>query len=1144
VSTQPLVDATARGRIERDLDSTLIVEAAAGTGKTTALISRIVAVISSGTTALDRVVAVTFTEKAAGEMKLRLRTELDRSRQRASSAEQRAHLERALAALEVAHINTIHGFCADLLRERPVDAGVDPKFEVLDETAAEALLQDAFRTWFEQALSDPGQGLRRVLRRRNWRAEQTTPREDLLRACRDLVEYRDFDAPWTAPLFDRKALIDDLVLRFRALGGFRSLAHNQSDKLALCLGLFEAWVDRVDARERIHERDYDALEVELAQFYKENKRTFSVTGYGKLFGASLDRNAVLQERDSTRQVLEAFLALAEADLAAQLRQELLGVVRIRELLKQRLGALDFVDLLARTSELLKSNRTVREELQQRFTHLFVDEFQDTDPLQAEILLLLASASAEVADFRQVRTKPGKLFVVGDPKQAIYRFRRADVTLYERIKAGLLAQGAELLHLTTSFRSVPSIQSAVNAAFSQWMLVSDDGSQAEYVALAEHRSDIAGQPGVVALPVPEPYGTWWKPSKAAVSRSFPQAVAAFVEWLLQHSGWLVEDDNGSLVPIKPRHICLLFKRFQSSYEGDTTRAYVQGLEARRIPHILVGGRSFHDREEVVAIRAALEAIEWPDDELSVYATLHGPLLGVSDEDLLAFRQDFRRLNPLQRFNVEQRSQHPAVVDGLELIGSLHFERNRRPVADTTERLLSETRAHASLAMWPSGEQALANALAIVDLARNFDSRGGISFRSFVEALADQADRGQGGEAPIVEEGTEGVRLMTVHKAKGLEFPIVILCDPTAALKATTAGRFTDPEKRLCVHRICGCRPLELTANEDTARRHDDAELVRLAYVAATRARDLLVVPVVGDCSARNVDVGWTDALAPALYPADALRQEPSPAPGCPPFARDSVLTRSAETRATPEDAVSPGRHVSAAGNEVVWWDPASLRLHAQALGGIRQQRLLAESPRSSEGIKEHQRWLERRQRTLSAGSRPSLVARTMTSISKESSAAVPPVVVQSTDPDRARRPRGPRFGTLVHALLAQSPFDAEPSTLLALGSSLARLIGASEEEAIYAAEAAASALSHPVLREAARSSDVRREVPIAHQHEDGTIAEGVIDLAYRSEAGWVVVDFKTDEIVPAAGVYAEQLRLYVEAVRRATGEPASGLLLQI
>ena len=1137
-----LIDARAREIIERELDKTLVVEAAAGTGKTTALISRITAVIRSGQTTLDRVVAVTFTEKAAGEMKLRLRAELDRARHEAASAEQRKHLERALAALEVAHINTIHGFCADLLRERPVDAGIDPKFEVLDEAAAEGLLQEAFRNWFERALSVPGEGLRRMLRRRSWRAERSTPRDELLRACRDLVEYRDFDTPWAFPEFEREPLIDELVERFRGLGGFFPMARNASDQLARAMAEFQVFVTALDARERVQKRDYDALEVEFAEFLRTKKRTFSAVGYGRLYGDSLDRNAVVTERNELKTSLERFLALADADLAAHLREELLGVVSEREQLKRRRGALDFVDLLSSARDLIKDNRAVREQLQARFTHLFIDEFQDTDPLQAEILMLLASASPTVTDYRDVRIKPGKLFVVGDPKQAIYRFRRAEVTLYERIKTELLAQGAELLHLTTNFRSVPAIQAAVNAAFSQAMVASEDGSQAEYVALAEHRPELPSQPSVIALPVPEPYGTWYKPTKAALSSSFPQAVGGFVEWLLKDSGWQVRDE-GELVPIKPRHICLLFKRFQSYY-GDTTRPYVQSLEARRIPHILVGGRSFHDREEVVALRAALEAIEWPDDELSVYAVLRGPLLAVSDEEILCFRHDFARLRPLQRFDDEARAKHPAVIDGLELIRRLHLERNRRPTADTVERLLSETRAHASLALWPSGEQALANAIAIVDLARNFDSRAGTSFRAFVSNLEDQAERGQGGEAPIVEEGTEGVRLMTVHKAKGLEFPVVILCDPTAPAKTTTAFRFTDPARRLSTHAICGCRPMELIENEELARRHDDAELVRLSYVAATRARDLLVVPTFGDGSAQNVDIGWCDALAPALYPSDAQRRDASVAAGCPPFGPDSVLTRSAQTQASPEDSVAPGLHRSEAGNSVVWWDPAILRLRVQVLSGVRQQKLLSDSPLSGEGMARYSAWKEQRTLAIVSSSRASIVARTMTELSKQPSCTPAVAVVERTTVDRSRRPRGPRFGTLVHAVLAHAPFDADRTALNALSASLARLIGATDAEAASAIDAAEAALSHPLLRAAAESNDARREVVVAEQLSEGSIAEGVIDLAYRTANGWVVVDFKTDDVVATEGPYAEQLQLYVTALQRATAEPARGILLQV
>jgi ATP-dependent helicase/nuclease subunit A len=1135
-----LPDQNARERIASDLDTTLVVEAAAGTGKTTALVNRVVSIIRAGRTSLDRIVAVTFTEKAAGEMKLRLRTELDKARHQSTDPSERRNLSAALEALEIAHINTIHGFCADLLRERPVSAGLDPAFEVLDEAGADSLLREAFRVWFEHALSEPGPALRRVLRRRNWRKEQTTPREDLLKACRSLIENRDFATPWTKPSFDRDGALDAVIDRFRTVGALHRLALRPSDPLAQSLRSFDTWVSNLDSREGIAPRDYDGIEAELTNFEREHERAFQRTGSGSLFGQSLDRASVVAARDAARTGLAEFVALAEADLAARLREELTPVVDAYETLKRKAGVLDFVDLLSLARDMIVRDGSVRDELQQRFSHLFVDEFQDTDPLQAEILLLLSSDDPRTSDFREVRVRAGKLFVVGDPKQSIYRFRRADVVLYQRIKRALLAQGGALLQLTTNFRSVPSIQAAVNVAFSRSMTGSSDGSQADYVPLTQWTAEIEGQPGVIALPIPEPYGPSGRMTKKAVTASCPEAVAAFVDWLVRESGWRVRE-GGAFVPVQARHVCLLFKRFQA-YDGDTTRPYVRALEARRVPHMLVGGRSFHDREEVVAIRTALDAIEWPADELAVYATLRGPLFAINDEDLLRFRVEVHHLNPLRKLDDREREQHPDVVAGLELLKALHLGRNRQPIADTIERFLSETRAHASLAMWPSGEQALANAIAVLDLARNADVRGTSSFRAFIETLTEQAERGEGGEAPIVEEGTEGVRLMTVHKAKGLEFPVVVLCDPTAPSKVERAYRFVDSERRLWAQKLCGASPLELVQNEAKATAHDSAELVRQAYVAATRAQDLLVVPTFGDANERNVSIGWTDILAPGLYPPNSSRRAPRPAPGCPPFGSDSVAKRSASAQASPDDSVAPGLHVTEAGNAVVWWDPCKLKLHVVAKEGIRQQKLLSPSPEANQSVEAHARWKARRERTVTQGSRPSLLARPITALAQESTGAI--ALVETTEVARRGRPRGARFGTLVHAVLAQVPLDAERSRIQAVSDALARLIGATHEEASSAVDAVMAALAHPRLADARASKDLRREVATSTVLEDGTVAEGVIDLAYRTEAGWVVIDFKTDEMVETEGAYAEQLRRYVEAIERATGEKTSGLLLRV
>ena len=216
VSKAKLADAEARRRILTDFGTTLFVEAAAGTGKTTALVGRIVALICEGVSTLDRIVAVTFTEKAAGEMKLRLRAEIERARNAKDlTPERSARLAKALSHLELARIGTIHAFCGDLLRERPVEAGIDPLFEVAAEDQAADLMDRAFDTWFQNALADPPEGVRRILRRRS---KSQKPRDALRNAATNLAEHRDFPTPWRRDPFNRTSEIDELIRRLTELG--------------------------------------------------------------------------------------------------------------------------------------------------------------------------------------------------------------------------------------------------------------------------------------------------------------------------------------------------------------------------------------------------------------------------------------------------------------------------------------------------------------------------------------------------------------------------------------------------------------------------------------------------------------------------------------------------------------------------------------------------------------------------------------------------------------------------------------------------------------------------------------------------------------------------------------------------------------
>jgi ATP-dependent exoDNAse (exonuclease V) beta subunit len=624
-----LADREARGRIAAEFGPTLFVEAAAGTGKTTALVRRIVGLISAGIGTLDRTVAVTFTEKAAGETKLHLRSAIEAARTNAGP-EQRTRLDRALEELELARIGTIHAFCGDLLHERPVEAGVDPLFEVAADHEAQALADEAFDRWFETILADPPEGIRRLLRRRS---EWVVPREQLRAAMNRLREHRDFPVPWRRDAFDRDNRIDALVSELAGLAPLAVESSSPDDYLTRNLADIARFIGDTTRLEQVRARDYDGLEAELRTLVRQH--SWRDRGARSITFGDLSRDEVLARRDETKSNLDAFVAASDADLAPLLHNALMAPLAEYERLKTRAGQLDFLDLLIKARNLIRDNATVRNELQSEYRHFFIDEFQDTDPLQVEILLLLAADDPATTDWRDARPVPGKLFLVGDPKQSIYRFRRADIALYEEVKARLIRVGAELLHLTTSFRARPSIQSFVNAAFAPAMTASPDRSQATYVALEKLRPEIQGQPTLVALPIPRPYSDYGRVTKRQIDDSFPPAVGAFVHWLISESRWTVEEDGG-LRAIRPRHIAILFRRFRN-FGQDVARPYVRELERHRIPHVLVGGHSFHECEEVIALRNALAAIEWPDDELRVFATLRGPFFALNDEALLLFRQ---------------------------------------------------------------------------------------------------------------------------------------------------------------------------------------------------------------------------------------------------------------------------------------------------------------------------------------------------------------------------------------------------------------------------------------------------------------------------------------------------------------------------
>ncbi len=1146
-----LADQRVRDRIRSDLDTTLIIEAAAGTGKTTALVNRIVAAIESGRAPLNRMVAVTFTEKAAGELKLRLRSEIEKARSAAALDRQRDYLTDALRQLEEARIGTIHAFCAELLRERPIEARVDPLFEMAPEETAGELLEAAFDRWFQGMLAAPGEGMRRLLRRRA-SEDGDGPREVARRAAAELLKWRDFDSPWRHTAFERNREIDALIDEVRALGALTN-GVNPDDWLRKSID--EIWQQVADALrlEAVAGRDHDALEAILTALPRG--RRWGWRGWGDGFGA-IPRAEAIARREALLEHLLRFRAEAGASLAPLLRDELWPVTGHYEVLKRNAGLLDFLDLLLMTRNLVRDNAEVRAELQQRFDFIFVDEFQDTDPLQAEILLLLSADHPSETDWTRVQPVPGKLFIVGDPKQSIYRFRRADVALYQTIKRALVERGAALEYLTVSFRATPGLQAMINAVFAPQMEIDTD-SQPKYAPLTPFRPACESQPPIAALPVPAPYNERGFVTKRAIDESLPDAIAAYVKWLIDQSGWTVttRDEPERRAALKPAHICILFRRF-TAYGRDVTRAYMRALEARHIQHVVVRGTSFNEREEVEAIRNALGAIERPDDELLVFATLRGPFFALGDDALLEFRTlAGGAAHPFRRVPDDLPAHLREVTEALTVLRELHRGRNRRPIADTIGQLLARTRAHAGIAIWPTGEQALANLMRVMDMARRYEGRSGAtSFRGFVDQLELRAERDEASEVPVVEEGTEGVRIMSVHRAKGLEFPVVILADITCNETAGEAHRFVDPARRLCALRLAGCAPAELAEHAQEELGRDQEETVRLLYVAATRARDLLVVPAVGD----EPHDGWLARLNPGIYPEPANRRAPlsRQPPGCPEFGDDSVVVRPPAPR-TPGRAksVAPGLHRAQRGeHQVVWWDCRKLVLNVQEAMGLRQSKLLEADEGggvAAEGNQRYEAWRARRTTMLENATRPAYRVATATELAATATSPLPAAEIEIVEmPRSVERPGGKRFGTLVHATMLRVESGARPEAIREAAELQGRILGAPPAEVAAAAEAVVNAMAAPLIARAFAARECRRECAIVGTLTDGTMVEGVADLAFLDEHEpaapcWIVIDFKTDaDLSPRLAEYRAQLGLYMAAISASTGISARGVLLRV
>jgi ATP-dependent helicase/nuclease subunit A len=1040
-------DREERDRTRVSRGETLVLEAGAGTGKTTLLVDRIESLVLEGDALVTEIAAVTFTENAAATLKLRLRERLERARARAGLSRERCERAAvALSTLERAQVSTIHALCAAILQERPLECGVAPGFRQADEAQAEALFAESWDEWLQERLDASDPVLAEAVRAEiplmgvaGWGESQS-----LRGLARTLLWQRDL-----APLVAEDAL-DPLAWRAELLAQAaraRDLreAAVEGDALEGALKSVEAFA------EACRFLTGDALVRRLLRAPKLRK------DLGRR-GNWRSAEALTAARELCGWVGDAetrWKGALGSHLHGALVRSLQGVLARYEAKKRAAGVLDFVDLLVKARDALRDRESVRFHVRRRFRFVLIDEFQDTDPLQVEIADLMSAG------------EPGRLVVVGDAKQSIYRFRRADVALFSRLAAAARERpGHAVLRLRQNFRSRPGIVSFVNRAFATLITLSEDADQPEYDPI-EAPPGLAPGAAVVALRFQaEAYA-----SGAVLQEAEAEAQASFIARAAA-GGYEVRDpDTGRLRASSAGDVMVLAPRLTQ------VRWLEDALDARGVACAVDGGKSFFDRQEVHEALATLRAIDDPSDRVSLVAALRSSFFGVSDRDLVHEHLAAGRL----AFGAPRDEAAAGVAFALRTLTELHDERLRISVPALLERLYDRTRVLAGLTGTRRGEARIANLEKVAALARQAGELGVLTLRGFTRLLATRmSESAEEPDLPATRPGDpDTVRILSIHKAKGLEAPIVVLYDLDARLRPQSDVIALWGENRVAVGFRAGYRPPGWNALAERDQARARAEARRLLYVACTRARDWLVVPR----PPRDAQIGdfWKDLL-PFVEPAPA----------------DEVTSLDAAT--LPREPVARERV-----------DP---RVLAAAEGG---DAVAA-------------RWERERAELLEAGGyRPYLPIAALKAVQRD----------EPTEAVAIASPAGRHFGSLVHQVLEWVDLQAATDEQVGrIAAALAPSFGLDEEAGLRAGEAASAALRLPVMARARDARRIWRELPLSFP--DGSdLIEGVIDLVFEEEGGLVIVDYKTDRItaeqaVAQAAHHAPQLQLYGRGLAQAWG----------
>jgi ATP-dependent helicase/nuclease subunit A len=1076
-----LPDAAERLRVVTELDANLLVEAGAGAGKTTEMVKRMVALVGAGSP-VEHIAAVTFTRKAAAELRERFQTSLEeelRRIRRTGDVEATKVVDRALREIDRAFIGTIHAFCARLLRERPLEAGVDPSFRETFAIEQDRLRQEFFATHIER-LAAAGDSILAELAAVGLRPDQ------LRRLFDQLTEHGDVAFPAQRverpdPAVARQTLED---LLDEAL---RLMPHDEPDRgwdnLQSTIRRLRFYRDVVGWEDDI--RFLHVLAENLAALPRAIYRRWASGGGVVDVVKDLEsrfRDYAGEEGEGGR-VLRQWWAhrYPIAILFAR------GAARAFEAERLRTGALSFQDLLMCTARLLRGNPDARHDLGERYRHILVDEFQDTDPMQAEILFLLTSLPSDdrddPPDWRTVVPRPGSLFVVGDPKQSIYRFRRADITIYNQVKRRFEEIGG-VVSLTANFRSGPPIERLVDDVFAERFPRVATGQQAAFAPLQVQRKLEEGH-GVYSYRVEKPGD---RPREAELAERDAARVASWIESRVADG--TRRPGDFLVLTRKKKHL--------------TT--YAREIEARNLPVQVTGG-GVGIEKEMSELRLLLQALADPGDPTYTVATLIGLFFGLDYEQLAGYVLDSGgRLE----FTEKPARVETAVETALERMHDWWRMARAEPADVFVSKLVYELGLLQLAAAGSLGESRAGALLFVLEAVRAAALRGDASLRGAIGAI-DAALDTEEAEAPLEPGRADAVRVMNLHQAKGLEARVVILAAPfgewrpAPTLHVTRSesgaeGRIVVAERKWRFNDTVLARPLDWPAHEEAEREFDEAERDRLLYVAATRAMDELLISRYPDAS----ESPWS-AFEPHLgaFPVLELPIRPQPE-------RDHIDVPVAHVRALIAETNAQRESLA-----VPTWEAAAVRSRVKTAALMR------------------------------AGSGDT-----------------------AGSDDDADDEAGMAWGKLVHESLEAAGRGASGE---ALAGQCRNILLATEDPRVdehgepvdldRLIEVVESVTRSELWARAATATAMLVEVPFSIAlplDEYGTLAaddrkaplqviDGVIDLAFREDGGWVIVDYKSDRAGSSVApeireAYRRQVELYAQCWTRLTGERVSERVL--